>query len=396
MAIEDACEGDVTLLSSNEMAASSAHLAIHSSACSPEEAYYDALSALPCQISFSFSSTEKKSAAKPSKASLEAVDSLQAVIFTLNNDNPSFDTASTICQRFIPKNLSARGLMVRSTSDLLPWGASGDEVELGSGTTGTVYLYAHAVSHRPVALKVMSVPPKDCCQEDRRQVISKLKQEVRILTALGNKDWFPEFYGCIKVGPDTVGIAMEFCGDESKGKSYSIADCVEGYGPHLSRDDWMGVMQDVADGLIVMHRRGFLCNDLKEDNVLVVESEGEWGVKIVDFGWSSSINKPLRLRFTASQKQGYKDEQIYSQIAPECALDGKPCSVSSDVYALGRLTAFVGQRMGLKDLEDFGMYIYKCPREKRPSLKDYIAEVTCLRNGGSMGSESSDDSNEDL
>ncbi|XP_030851748.1 serine/threonine-protein kinase BCK1/SLK1/SSP31-like [Strongylocentrotus purpuratus] len=246
------------------------------------------------------------------------------------------------------KGKAKAGTIVRRMRDLVPFRESNGSIELGSGTAGTVYLFRHAKTNEPVALKVIALPPGGV-DGNRKSAIEKLQNEMKIIQRLGCMEWFP-----------------------------SSTDAARWQGPKLDKDAWMNVMLDIADGLTVMHKKGFLCNDLKEDNVLLVKSGGEWRAKIIDFGCHA--------------KRDYKYSQAYNYIAPECALKGKGFSVSSDVYSLGRLAAFVGQEMpGLKELGDYGFNIYSSPRGKRPSLQEFSKEINYLR---SRTNES--DSDEDL
>eukprot|EP00057_Strongylocentrotus_purpuratus_P006487 XP_011660961.1 PREDICTED: uncharacterized protein LOC105436755 [Strongylocentrotus purpuratus] len=310
---------------------------------------------------------------------------------TIEISNSDLDAAKATPKS---KGKAKAGTIVKRMRDLVPFREPNSSIELGSGTAGTVYLYRHAKTNEPVALKVIALPPSGV-DGNKKSAIEKLQNEMKILQRLGCTEWFPEFYGCCKVCKDVVGIAMEFCGDVEKGESYSILNCIDGKGPKLDKDAWMNVMLDIADGLTVMHKKGFLCNDLKEDNVLLVKSGGEWRAKIIDFGWSSDMNMlfpACRMPFTARQKRDYKYRHAYNYIAPECALKGKSFSQSSDVYSLGRLAAFVGQEVpGLKELGDYGFNIYSSPRGKRPSLQKFSQEINYLR---SRTNES--DSDEDL
>ena len=74
--------------------------------------------------------------------------------------------------------------------------------------------------------------------------------------------------------------------------------------------------------------------------------------------------------------------------APECMLDGKPCSTASDVYALGRLLAVVGQEFDYEDFEGYGRYIMIVNRpERRPSVQEFIDRLfhMHLTEGGEDG-----------
>jgi serine/threonine protein kinase len=105
------------------------------------------------------------------------------------------------------------------------------------------------------------------------------------------------------------------------------------------------LLVDVAKAVAAAHDVGVLHKDLKPANVLVVPaSNGEWQVKLADFG-SASLFDPSRLQalgitnlgftqVTSSEAQFMTGTLMY--LAPE-VLAGQSPSASADVYALGVL-----------------------------------------------------------
>ena len=188
---------------------------------------------------------------------------------------------------------------------------------------------------------------------------------------------------------------MEFIGSESEDRSYTITDCLEKSfmktGPDLTRDEWFYVLNGVAEGLKALHSKGFLCNDLKEDNVLVVEESGLWRAKIIDLGWASEIATPFVMPLDEEQIDFYRSGRGCSHIAPECVLDARPCSTSSDVYSLGRLLASVGRAMRYDDFECFGTQIYLADEDQRPTVQEIIDQLYEMQlvEGGEDDPESS-------
>ncbi|XP_041474803.1 uncharacterized protein LOC121423518 [Lytechinus variegatus] len=358
----------------------------------PKEIFYDALSTNPKKVPPLASAVETRVINQwvPSVPwlgrRLELL--LEHVIKEANRDLDKVTTKA--------KGKAKAGTIVKAESDLLPFRdpeGNDDCIKLGSGMSGTVFLYRHAKTNEPVALKLIQIPtPKKDVDGEGKFAIEKIKNELTILKKLGTMEWFPEFYGCCMIRHNIVGIAMEFCGDVEKAESYTILDCIEGNGPKLDRDSWMNVFLDLADGLTVMHKKRYLCNDLKEDNVLVVKSEGEWRAKIIDFGWASDMIWPFEMPFSAEQRRDYVRGQAYNYIAPECAFRKRPFSPNTDVYSLGRLAAFVGQEIpGLKELENYGFHIYSCHPNKRPTLREFSKQITILRQIGTDDSDSDED-----
>ena len=268
-------------------------------------------------------------------------------------------------------------IVVSSMADLVAWdGSSEDKLELGSGMCGTVFLQRHAETKAPVALKV--VPYQTEC----------FANELRILEAISGLPWFPAFYGTLKLEHNRPALAMEFLGNEADGKSITVANCLDNAGPVLTRDEWFDVFRDIAEGLKAIHDKGFQWNDLKEDNVVLVKEDGSWRAKLIDFGWARDISSPLKYPMNEEMKQKYRTKMAYNHIAPECVLEDKQCSTASDVYALGRLLAVVGQEFSYDDFENYGRFIMIVHRpESRPTVQEFIDRLYYmhLTEGGEDG-----------
>ncbi|XP_030851747.1 uncharacterized protein LOC115928564 [Strongylocentrotus purpuratus] len=223
-------------------------------------------------------------------------------------------------------------------SDLIPWAETRCSIELGRGVAGTVFLFRHAVSKIPVAAKLVEYPG-EC-----------FRNEVRIHQAISGLPWFPTFYGSFDIADDQTVLAMEFVGNKSEDQ-----------------------------GLKALHSNGFLCNDLKEDNVLVVEESGLWQTKIINLGWASEIATPFVMPLDEEQIDFYRSCRGCCHIAPECVLDARPCSTSSDVYSLGRLLASIGRAMRYDDFEFSSTQIYLADEEQRPTVQEIIDQLYKMR-----------------
>src|SRR6201999_3313842 len=80
------------------------------------------------------------------------------------------------------------------------------------------------------------------------------------------------------------------------------------------------LMQQVASGLLAMHKAGFVHADIKPNNILVTD---DLHVKIIDFGQSCAVG-------TVKERiQGTPD-----YIAPE-QVNRKPINQQTDVFNLG-------------------------------------------------------------
>ncbi|XP_072178620.1 uncharacterized protein [Diadema setosum] len=265
------------------------------------------------------------------------------------------------------EGLASDVMVVSSMADITAWDETTDRIELGCGAVATVFLCRHANTKRPVALKVgwhLSVFCPD---------------EVRIHSALSGLPWFPAFYGSFKMADGQTALAMEFLGSEAECRSYTVADCLNTEGPHLSRTDWFDVIIDVAEGLQAMHDRGYLYNDLKVDNVLVTKQEDIWRGKLIDFGISSDTSSPFEVPVDDELIEEYESTGECGHIAPECVLEGMPCSTSTDVYALGKLLMVIGRERAQCDLLCYGTEICGAEWNQRPRLEEVITKLYNLQ-----------------
>lgn len=109
-----------------------------------------------------------------------------------------------------------------------------------------------------------------------------------------------------------------------------------------TKEQWLDVLIEIAKALGFIHRRGWIHNDLKENNIVLHKLlQGQWRPIIIDFGKSVKVDE-------ATCSKPKKDGQIYRWIAPE-VLEGRcPPSPSSDIFSLGTIIKYVLRRV-IKD-----------------------------------------------
>lgn len=88
------------------------------------------------------------------------------------------------------------------------------------------------------------------------------------------------------------------------------------------------VLRDILSGTEYLHRRGILHNDLKPDNIMV---NGNRSARIIDFGLSESEDNIYPGAIGGSA--GYS--------APEILAGKGSAGAASDIYSIGKLTAFI-------------------------------------------------------
>ncbi|XP_054765265.2 dual specificity testis-specific protein kinase 2-like [Lytechinus pictus] len=167
---------------------------------------------------------------------------------------------------------------------------------------------------------------------------------------------------------------MDFIGDTTTGESWTLSRGMREL--VLSQQEWFSLALDIAKSLGVIHEKGFLMNDLKEDNCLLRKgTTGRWQAVIVDFGLACSRTEPFSYCFSIEDKEKYQRKEIYTHIAPECALDDHPISVSSDVFQLGRLLTMMGDRTNTADLTAIGNICRQATHLCRPTIDEIVDEL---------------------
>jgi hypothetical protein len=183
------------------------------------------------------------------------------------------------------------------------------EALLGAGGMATVYRARDLRLDRAVAVKVLS--PNLATD---KTVARRFEQEARFLAAVSH----PSIVSVYDVG-------------EAAGEPFFVMELVEGEtltdrlarsGP-LSPDDAVRILDDIAEGLAVLHRGGFVHRDVKPQNILL---PGEGRAKLADFGLvrdghASDLTAPGTTVGTLAY------------LAPEL-LRGEAATPATDVYAL--------------------------------------------------------------
>ena len=99
--------------------------------------------------------------------------------------------------------------------------------------------------------------------------------------------------------------------------------------------NWITIFKQAADALDFVHRKGFLHNDLKGDNILLFKENEAIRPVIIDFGKCLGLTNPKRYNLTDKEQRKYKKH--HRHIAPELVGGTHPQSCESDVYSYGYL-----------------------------------------------------------
>jgi len=189
--------------------------------------------------------------------------------------------------------------------------------ELGAGGMGRVLLVKHQRLGKPYALKLMQA---DFSQHPEAEQI--FHREAQLASHLSH----PNIVDIVDFGHDPDWgwfIAMEYL----KGEPLST---------HIAKGPLpvpvvCDIAMQLADALRHSHQKGVVHADVKSENVLCLEPDGDelWQIKLLDFGtaqFSAGHEAPER---PASRVTGTPE-----YLAPE-RITGGPSQPSNDLYSLG-------------------------------------------------------------
>ncbi|WP_027661309.1 serine/threonine-protein kinase [Salinispora fenicalii] len=186
---------------------------------------------------------------------------------------------------------------------------------IATGGMGDVWRGVDLVLDRPVAVKVLL--PALVCDPD---FITRFRSEARIMAALRHPG-VVQVFDCgadeLPTGDQANYLIMEFVTGEPLSRRIEAAG-------RLDVAETMSIVEQAAQALETVHRRGVVHRDIKPSN-LVVQEDGT--VVLVDFGVARSTNVT-----SITNTNAVPGTALY--MAPEQAA-GRPVSGATDIYALG-------------------------------------------------------------
>jgi serine/threonine protein kinase len=199
---------------------------------------------------------------------------------------------------------------------------------LGAGGFGVAFLCKHKQLNASVVVKALN---SDQLDRDVDEVFA----EARILYQL-------EHPAIIRLLDCAYSIASE------KSRPYLVMNFFEGSTLEsmvrqkpLSVDELLNVAKRMAQGLLAAHSQGVFHRDVKPANVLVRCMNGEWQVKLIDFGLAmKQIGNASPSGYSKSLK-GASIAGTLEYAAPEqLGRRNEPVGPYSDVYGFGKTCAF--------------------------------------------------------
>jgi len=223
---------------------------------------------------------------------------------------------------------------------------------LGEGTYGKVFKGIYN-GNLPVAIKQYK-------SNDKYEVW----REAEVITTVqsnGHCPNLPLIMGtCTKKKPYIM--VTQFYGENDK--SLTLAHGIKG--KLVTCAEICDILIETFHAVITLHKKNWLHNDIKQNNVLLHKMKSTWKPVLIDFGKSRSLGNPKTYNLSADQKKLYRERHPW--IAPEL-IDGTSAqSPSTDVYAFGKMIEWILHNVDdkCKNLEEMCKSCLK-PKAERPT-----------------------------
>ena len=182
--------------------------------------------------------------------------------------------------------------------------------QIGAGGMGTVYQASDRLSGASVALKRVQLRDQKLSDSDRENRRISLSREFRILASLRH----PNIISVLDYGFDAEHqpyFTMQLlAGAQTLNQAAQAASPLEK----------IGLILQILQALVYLHRRNILHRDLKPNNVMVLNAQ----VKVLDLGLAVFADQAVEDDLAGS----------LAYIAPE-VLQGAAATPASDLYAVG-------------------------------------------------------------
>ena len=207
---------------------------------------------------------------------------------------------------------------------------------IGKGGMAKVYKARHVLLDEIRAIKFLRPELRE-----RQECIARFHREARVMVRLKNQH-VVTLHEFGTVGNELFFLVMEFLQGESLRKRLRRNSCIP-------TAEAVRIVQQVALGLVGVHKLGIVHRDISPDNILIVPEGGEEIVKVIDFGIAKSI-APGGAKITATMKLVGKAEYVApEQIYAPTGDDDQSVDGRTDIYSLG--VTFYELLAGVKPFE---------------------------------------------
>ncbi|MEM9696822.1 MAG: serine/threonine-protein kinase, partial [Myxococcota bacterium] len=228
---------------------------------------------------------------------------------------------------------------------------------VGKGGMGTVYACRHVVVGKEFAIKVLRPGI-----ERSEEVLQRFIREAQAANAIRSRHICEMTdFGQLKGHGGAFYVVMELLVGDSLTKRLRNED--------LDRSGLLHIFEQVAQTLEKAHQAGILHRDLKPDNVVIVEDDGDpTFVKLVDFG----IAKMMHAAAGELTETGVILGTPY-YMSPEQAR-GEELDARTDIYSLGVMLyrAFTGR---LPFVADTAMGVLTRHITEKPQTPSKLVEI---------------------
>jgi serine/threonine protein kinase len=216
--------------------------------------------------------------------------------------------------------------MNRSLAALLVGRTLADRYEIeemiGRGGMSLVYRARDRRLHRPVAVKVISLPSDS--DEEHRMLRERLRREA---AAAARVPPHPNVVQVYDYGTD-LELDLDFIAMELlHGRDLKS---MQRDGP-LPYGETIRILREAARGLAAGHRAGIVHRDVKPANIIVTGDAPGGTVKLLDFGIAKALEAALDDDLTRTGQVPHSP----AYASPEQLRAGEPVTPTSDVYQLG-------------------------------------------------------------
>ncbi|XP_030839368.1 uncharacterized protein LOC105443096 [Strongylocentrotus purpuratus] len=292
------------------------------------------------------------------------------------------DRVVIACLNFVsPQELAIQDLMSFNHSS-----ASGQTILefVGKGGYGEVMLGRLNGEKDPVAIKRALVKQNltaELEESDRKRRNVRYEKEAQAGLVMSTSPYFPRFLGTVMINGDHC-LVTEFIGDKIQGKSYVLYDAIiprKGCDPEPDVQKWnlVAIGEDIIRGVMALHGRSLLHNDIKDDNVLLEYRKNRWVAVIIDLGMVSIATYPYFSGSNGSMSTHAKGYFIHT--APE-VLKGCATSVASDVYSVGIILDCIGGFIKDDSLRTLGdMCCKEDPKDRPGDMEEMLPGVVHIK-----------------
>nr|XP_054764709.1 dual specificity testis-specific protein kinase 2-like [Lytechinus pictus] len=310
----------------------------------------------------------------PNSFSLQTITDIEI----MRERRTTIDRIVSACLYFYtPKELS--------TNDLMSFNQSSGPVMLdvvGTGGFGEVMIGRLNGEKNPVAVKRALVTQnltaeQQDLQRERRNI--RFEKEARAGLVMSESSYFPRFLGIVLMNGDQC-LVTEFIGDKIQGKPYPLFYAIfpdKGCDPEPKMKEWnlVAIGEDIIRGIIDLHDRCLLHNDLKDDNILLEFRQNRWVGVIIDLGMMSTMSYP---HFSGSNMSTH-ERNYFIHTAPE-VLNGCEASVASDIFSVGYILDCIGRFIKDDSLRKVGdMCCEGDPKDRPAGLREVLPGVVDIK-----------------